>query len=98
MRMTARVSKHSNPAAVVDRIDNLLNGFKQIPASVQLDVLGTIAAPATLTSELEGRKTLYTTHDQAEVAAKNAKTARDAAQPDTVARVDAIEAAVRSHY
>ncbi|HZU96792.1 MAG TPA: hypothetical protein VFF73_08885 [Planctomycetota bacterium] len=96
--MSSTKSMSHNPGAVVDRINNLLEGFKKIPASEQFDVVGTLAGPAALTTELEGRKVVYTNHDQAEAAAKNAKTARDAAEPETVSRIDAIEGSIRTHY
>ena len=92
------LSRSSSPKALATRIENLIGGFQKLSPSEQFDVLGNVSGPPSLVTELKGHLAPITGADDAELAAKKARQSRDAAHPNTIARVEAIEEAVRSHY
>ncbi|HZU98001.1 MAG TPA: hypothetical protein VFF73_14960 [Planctomycetota bacterium] len=92
------LSRSSSPKALATRIENLIGGFSKLSPSEQFDVLGTVSGPPSLVTELQGHLAPITGADDAELAAKKARQSRDAAHPNTIARVEAIEEAVRSHF
>ncbi len=94
----SRINKGSNPAYVEARINALIKGLQGVPATENFDVEGTGTGPVSLTSELVGRAGPYSTANQAHQAATNAIRARDVAEPETLRRLDSIEAAIRNHY
>ena len=88
----------TSPKYLASRITGLIAGFQKLAPSEQFDVLGAVSGPPALATELQGLLAPITGADDAELAAKQARESRDAAHPNTIARVDAIEEAVRSHY
>ena len=96
--MSRNNKNSSSPTQMSTRIKNLLEGFAKVSPSEQFDVLGTVSAPTALQTELQGHLAPITAADDAELAAKQARETRDAGSANTVARVEAIEEAVRSHY
>ena len=94
----SRNNQGGNPGSVEARINALIKGLQGVPATENFDVEGTGTSPASLTSELVGRAVPYSTANQAHQASTNAIRARDVAEPETLARLDAIEASIRNHY
>jgi hypothetical protein len=92
------VSNSNHPLRTTTRIQGLIAGFSKLSPSEQFDVLGTVEAAPGLVTDLQGMLAPYTASDDADLAAKKARDARDAAAPATLQRVEAIEKAVRSHY
>ncbi|HZU99003.1 MAG TPA: hypothetical protein VFF73_20005 [Planctomycetota bacterium] len=92
------VSNSNHPLRTITRIQGLIAGFSKLSPSEQFDVLGTVEAAPGLLTDLQAMLAPYTASDDADLAAKKARDARDAAAPATLQRVEAIEKAVRSHY
>lgn len=88
----------TDPGHVQLRIQALLAGLAKLGAQEILDVLGTSSAPGTISSQLGQMLVPFTTADQARQAASEAVKERDDAQPATMAFVEAVEAAVISHF
>ena len=83
--------KKDNPGSVEARIDQLVEGLAKLSDSISLNVIGTNYVPSSLSAALTAKKALYVTADQAHIASKQAVAARDSAQPDTLAFLDAVE-------
>ncbi len=97
-QLMSRNNQGSNPGSVEARINALIKGLQGVPATENFDVEGTGTGPVSLTSELVGRAGPYSTANQAHQAATNAIRARDVAEPETLRRLESIEAAIRNHY
>ncbi|HZU99178.1 MAG TPA: hypothetical protein VFF73_20895 [Planctomycetota bacterium] len=94
----SRTKQSHAPGYVEARINALIKGLQGVPATENFDVEGTGTGPVSLTSELVGRAGPYSTANQAHQAATNAIRAREVAEPETLRRLESIEAAIRNHY
>ncbi len=91
-------NKNNHPSNVITRIQDLIAGFQKIASTEQFDVLGTVSAQPALVTELQGLLVPWTSAEDAELAAKKAREARNAVETSTVKRLAAIEESVVSHY
>ena len=95
----ARTNKNSNrPKQLSTRIQNLIAGFSKLAPTEQFDVLGTLALPPGLVTQLQGLLLPIVNAEQAELAAKLARETRNASNLSTVQQVEAIEGAVKQHF
>jgi len=94
----SRTKQSHAPGYVEARINALIKGLQGVPATENFDVEGTGTGPVSLTSELVGRAGPYSTANQAHQASTNAIRAREVAEPETLRRLESIEAAIRNHY
>jgi hypothetical protein len=91
--------KNENPASVEARIVSHLDGAtNQLSSGETLQVLGVSYNAQQLTAKLGSLRALYTTTDQTHVAWSEAVKARDAARPETLAFLEALDLAVGAKY
>jgi len=91
-------NKSNSPKAVITRIQDLLAGFQKVASTEQFDVVGNVTLQPALVTELQGLLVPWVSAEDAELAAKKAREARNAVETSTVKRLDAIEESVVSHY
>jgi hypothetical protein len=95
------MAKHKNdhPAEVEARIVAHLDGAaSKLSSGETLRVLGATYDAQHLTAELSSRRVPYTTTNGAHEALSEAVKARDAAQPGTIAFLDALDLAVGANF
>ncbi len=91
--------KNENPAQVEARIAAHLDGAaNKLSSGETLRVLGVTYNSQQLTAELGSRRAPYTTVDGAHEALTTAVKTRDAAQPGTIAFLDALDQAVGANF
>jgi hypothetical protein len=96
--MARKKNGNRHPSSVEARIREMLQGFETEPQSTVLDVYGVPSAPDKLRGELQTRLARYTDSDAAQLAATKLIEVRDAAEPETLRYLDAIDASLRGHY
>ncbi len=96
--MARKKNGNRTPGYVEARIRDMLQGFETEPQSTVLDVYGAPSAPDKVKGELQIRLARYTDSDAAHLKATGLIQIRDAAEPETLRYLDAIDASLRGHY
>ncbi len=96
--MARRASKAHNPGNVEARIKARIEGLQKLPSTVSLDVAGVPSAPSQLASELQTREAKYQVADLAHRTLTDAVKDRNDAEPETLSRLDDVDAAIVAHF
>ena len=96
--MAKKAGKGNHPGSIEARIKARVEGLQKLPPAVSLDVAGVPSAPSQLASELQTRGGKYQVADLAHRAATDAVKDRNDSEPETLVRLDAVDAAIIAHF